>query len=580
MKAYIHKINRYLIERYPNIWNTKLVWVITISLAIHLLFFLLGLIGLSNPESLHSYRAKDVFFNSGVVFFNVILSVLIVVVWLINLFKNNAFKAFYPTKKLDLFKQFCCYFIAIFFCSSFFLSYQFGVKTYIISVYPDQEMLSKIKTANQTAVFLSHNIKDYTINNKRFPDFYFNNFCESNSGLIDYKTDHYSIFEFDYQFYNVKAIDYTKKLLRGSDVEGYLYRKEKDSLTTTYFYKDSVIDAKPYIKTLLPSYYNYSETFYLNSDLDEFEYNQYSKKMVYRGNHQDYRNYTQERYLRSKNNTNLLDRNNPQEIKNLLAEFLQIANSFKIEHNLNTNVWFDLVYHPSNFEIKHFIYNTKPSKYRYNSNKERTASETYRKDHDTSYYINSDELKTAFNNIDSIKNDSGIFDGFHVFLWLAFSLALLVFIFRVTGLKTLLFSIVSAGVITMLVTLILFIIFYFVEVSGSDEEYVVAYLGLIVGALILIVPWFYYKSFRKMIVGICLNISIVGFLPFILLIIGIISMHQDDYYRDVHFKDFKEYQTLIELFGVYWSYIFIVLGFIFIYFYSATIKKWKALPEG
>ena len=82
----------------------------------------------------------------------------------------------------------------------------------------------------------------------------------------------------------------------------------------------------------------------------------------------------------------------------------------------------------------------------------------------TTYFIKSDDLKTAFSNIDRIKASSDIFNGFHVFLWLSFSLALVVFIFRITGLRILLFSIVTSGVLIMLVTLIL-ALFIFIAVT-------------------------------------------------------------------------------------------------------------------
>jgi len=581
MTSFIKNINTYLVERYPNIWNTRLFWVIGASLIIHFLFFLLGYIALNNPESLHRYRAEDVFFNSGAVFFSVILSILIFVIWLVYLLKNNAFKAFYPTKQKDLFIQFCCYFISIFFCTSFFLSYSAGLKTYINTTYPDNVMVEHITTANDAALFLSHSLSNYTIDNKRYPDFYFDNFCETNHNFIDYKETYYSTFEFDYQFYSVKSIDYKNTNLRGQDVDGFIYKKQKDSVTYTYFFKDIVIEAKPYIKTLKPSYYNYSETFYNNTDFNDY-YNGINRSLITNEKriYQDYKNYTKERYLRSKQNSELLDRNNPEEIKTLLNNYLEVAKLFKIEHNLNTEQWFKLVYHPSHFEVTNFIKNQKPPKYPNSSIKELTQSEKFVKAHNSKYYILTKDLKASFNNIDDIKASTPFQDGVHVFIWIAFVLSLIIFMFRVTDLRTLLFSIVSTGVITMLVTLIMFLIFYVFRGNNSDEEYIASYLSLFVGASILSIPWFFYTKLKKIIVGICLNISLAGFLPFLLLIMGIISMHQADYYRDNYPKYRGEYTTLIESLGIYWSFVFLIIGFVFIYFYSATIKKWKALTEG
>jgi hypothetical protein len=597
MKTFIQNINKYLVERYPNIWNIKLVWVISVSLLFHIIFFLLGMAGLSNPESLHSYNAEDVFFNSGAIFFNVILSILIAVIWLVYLLKNNAFKAFYPTKRLDLFKQFCCYFIAIFCCSSFYLSYSTGLKTYIKNTYPDQKMVGYITTANDASLFLTHSISNYTIDNKRFPDFYFDNYCETNEDLIDYKKTYYSTFEFDYQFYNVKSEDVLYSQLNRTDsndkrynvddvieansYSGFLHKKKKDSLTITYYYKDSVLNARSFLKTLEPSYYNYAETFYTNNDLK----NDYSQDVVtkyYSTNkrNQTYKNYTKERYLRSKKNTTLLDRNNPIEIKSVLNNFLEVSKLFKIKNNLNTDKWFDLIYNPTNFEITNIINTQKPRDYNYSSIKELTLSEKFAKKHKTKYYLESEKLKKVFINIDDIKESTPVLEGLHVFAWLAFGCSLLIFMFRVTDLKTLLFSIVTTGIVTLLFTLLMFLIFYVFRANNTEEEYTVSYIGLLVSALILSVPLFFYKNLKKIIVGICLNISLAGFLPFLLLIIVIISIHQDDYYRDIYTKYSEHPDTLIESLGILWSPVFLIIGFIFIYLYSGIIKKWKALPEG
>ena len=95
MKKFIKRTNTYLLERYPIIWNTRVFWVLLVSLGIHVLFYLFGLVSISNIETFHRRSVIDLFFDNGTVFFGVIISILMLVIWLIFHFKHNAFKSFY-----------------------------------------------------------------------------------------------------------------------------------------------------------------------------------------------------------------------------------------------------------------------------------------------------------------------------------------------------------------------------------------------------------------------------------------------------------------------------------------------------
>ena len=112
--------------------------------------------------------------------------------------------------------------------------------------------------------------------------------------------------------------------------------------------------------------------------------------------------------------------------------------------------------------------------------------------------------------------------------------------------------------------------------------YVILYLILFISTLILALPIFFIKKVKKTIVTICLNISIIGFPLYLLLIIGIITMHQMETCRLENYNNFYDYNTcdtLIKSLEFNWSYVLFFLGILFILFYSKIIKKWKSLPE-
>ena len=53
MKTYFTKIDQYLLENYPTIWNTKIVWMLLVNVIIHILFFFIGFVK-SAPKNEYS----------------------------------------------------------------------------------------------------------------------------------------------------------------------------------------------------------------------------------------------------------------------------------------------------------------------------------------------------------------------------------------------------------------------------------------------------------------------------------------------------------------------------------------------
>ncbi len=587
MKTFIYKINQYLIERYPNVWNTRLVWMLGSAIILHALFFLFGLLTLTDPKTLQQRAVDTLFFTNGMIYLSVIISILLSVVWVIHLFKNNAFKNFYPTTRKRLFLQFWYYLLIIFSCSTFYLSYNYGMKTYISAVYKDAQLAKEINIANDAALFLSEKISDYTLDKRLYPQSFQKLYCETNEQLIDESEPYLSFLDEDYQFYSL----YTKETsndgtYRHQGFAGYVYTKTTDSIIT-YFYKDSVVHAPMQVKTSAPSYYNYSATFYqsrkdtLNEERFEYNYsldgNEYYDDYYYDWNQR----FSLRHILRNKRVNELLERNDKNEIKTLLSNFIAVADTYYIKHNLNAEDWFSFVYHPRDFEVKSFIRNYKKTSYEYaeSISSNNTKFHNFYKNNTTDYYFENNELHNVFENIEDIKASSPFMDSIHFFMWFSFLFAMLIFIFRVTGLKPLLFTIVTVGVLALLITLLTALIFY---AGGNSDEavgYFVAYFILILGTCVLMIPIFFSEQIRKNVVAICVNISLSGFVFYLLLILVVISMHQRDH-CDSGFKNHNACDTVFDYLEFNWSFVLFFAGLIFMYFYIPIIKKFKSLPEG
>ena len=590
MKTFIYKTNQYLLERYPTIWNTRLVWMLLAAVTLHLLFFVFGFFTLTNPEMLQERRVTNLFFENGSIFLSVIISILLVVTWIIYMFRNNAFKNFYPTTRLKLFGQFIVYLVIILSCTTFYISYQYGMKTYIASTYSEEQFNKEIEVANDAYLFLSEKLEDYTLNQRRFPKPFYELYCEDNTRFINYDSPYTSFEDDDYQFYSLRSIETPinksdNKFTGRNDLNknsGYVFSKTTDSIRR-YYFKDSVVNVQRFIKTPFPSFYNMSSTFFISAnsklrDDNGYNYDEYSGY--------DYNSrplFSLHRQLRNKRNYKLLERNDKTEIKQLLRDFLTISNYYKIEHNLTADEWFNAVYDPNNFEVKHFIRNQAKSEYNHPDviNVNRTKTEEFYYNHLTDYYYQNDALRNVFENIESVKSSNPL-ESIHVFMWLAFFFAAIIFIFRITGLKALLFSIITTGVLALIVSLFAALLFY---IAGGNDDFVgyfLMYLVFALSTLIILIPIVFYPRVKKLVVAICLNISMVGFSLYIFGVIGLISMHQRDICKENPKYANKDYEcdTLIEMFQFEWSWILFFSAIIFIFFYSKIIKNWKSLPEG
>lgn len=599
MKTRILKVNKFLLEKYPNIWNTKIIWTIAISLIVHLLFFLFGLISLNNVELLHKRDAISNFFDNGSIFFSVIITTLILVIWIVHLFKNNSFKSFYPTTRSNLFGQFLSYFIIIFFASTFYYSYIFGVKTYINFTHKTETVINDIKTVNDGALFFSKDFGNYTLNNLRYPNLFSETYCETKESLIDFNKPYLELFHFNYQFYTLKTLEKKhSELYIDSIYGGSVFSKSLNS-HKIYYYKDSVIDVSDKIRTVKPSYFNFTKTFYdlnrwnnsLKMNSDELFYH-IDIEVPYQNN----KHYTEKLRLRNKRNYELLTRNDPREINQLLSNVLEISSKYKIRHNLTSDKWFKLIYHPENFELKAFLRNEPKgedseielinSDYIIDditvaAEKNLSEQQKFIKERMTDYYIDTYSLQNVFENIEEIKNEDVVSESIHFFLWVSFFIASLIFIFRITGLKESIFTVISVGLLILLISLLAILFSYATNSFGIELSNLMLYLTFFIATIILFIPLFFSKKIKKLVVAICINISITGFPLYILLILGIISLHQTNYCIEkfgVNYHDNDCFILLNEI-GFSASFMLLILGFIFIFFFSDIIRKWRALPE-
>ena len=116
-------MNKYLLERYPLVWNARLLPMLALASCGHIFFILLGWIAKNEDFNYYAFNAIMVDFIGIPLLLHLVISILLLVVWLLYLSRNNAFKHFYPFPEEKLFLQWILYFLIVFASVSFVLPY-------------------------------------------------------------------------------------------------------------------------------------------------------------------------------------------------------------------------------------------------------------------------------------------------------------------------------------------------------------------------------------------------------------------------------------------------------------------------
>ena len=550
--------------------------MLLLGIAIHLIFFFIGFISHASPSTLQSSGAISDYLSSGLVFVHVIISVLMIVGWLVFMFKNNAFKSFYPSSGKKLFYEFFQYFIIIFISSTFYFSYMVGFRLFINYKYDDEKMEKNIGIINRANAFLSQELELYTLDNRLFPKQFSDYYCETEINKIDKNQKYFVYHDRVYQYWSL----YEKVVTERDKYDEFVYPKEeakngtglayyetsKDGKSRIYYFKKAVQDLSAYIPTTAPSYYNFSDVFY---NVNQNPSN-HSRKYRYEAGIpivEDNDTFKKHKALINQQTTELLKSKNPKAIEELMQDFLAISKEFDIRNNLNAKDWAKLVSHPDNYKVKQFIKKYLPK-----------AGQDYFKKNMSGYYYYTTDLRYLLENVYTVKTYDFFSQTVHYFLWLAFGLATFIFGFRVTNMRSLLFSIVSAGVIILLVTLFCVMSAF---VFNLRNEFFIFYTMLTVGIVILLIPFLTLKRMSKLFSSIFMLITINAFPIFIWLILIIINEHQTANCRfNSQLVDLEnDCLGFSDEFGFTLSYLVLIVSMLFLYFYTGFIKKWKALPE-
>lgn len=587
-KTIIHQINQSLLERFPGIWNVRLVWMMLIALLIHFLFYVAGYFTFINPESLQEYMYDHtVVATNGALLFSVAISIVMLVLWMVFLFKNNAFKNFYPSSNAKIFLNFWYFLLIIFVSSTFYVSYILGYKSYINKAYPAAQIEAQRVIAAKGEPFLVTEFENYVLSQKYYP---------APFDRLERRENYDSsiLFKGPAIFDNGKWIQFyeTKRMVIHNT------NPERDSLlkqsANSYYDNDSVyldLVVKVYdVESLVDkgwSIYNFSNYSFLSD--------QRNVNDLYLKTHDA------NRAAVIASTYKLLESKDANGIKKVMNDFLALAKVYKIKTNLNTESWMTMVFKPERFKVDTFISKTRyvnPSNagievadaaYAAEHAAAVAATDAVYSEEDSRFYdlysnkisknyFEITQFENVFENLTSLREWNAVVDFLYVSIWIAFGIASVVFVFRMTSLKAVIFAAVTAGLLGILVA----IFALFNSFNGSGSEFSISYFLLFLSLAVIILPILLGRGMSKQIRAIFMNLTIVFIVPMAFLVVAIISLHQERAYR-ARFGDIYnrlDHPSLIEMFGLNWNWILLGFGLLFMLFYAAQIKKWKSLPEG
>lgn len=511
-------IQKKLLLKYPLLWNTKFVPMVAIGLLLHLIFFGLGYL----DGTIDFSNRNNLDIEVTCILFGVLLVIIIIILWLVNYFKNNSLKSFYSKSKYSLFYEWLQIFVVSTLLITFYLPFSVGKQLHQRSYYSLEETTNRCKTIATADMFIDGSFGETEIDSLA-------------SGLID-------------SLGNKIALNYNPE-----DADTAEYATEKESMAVeavaAYTYKDHIIfNGKKYDQFSLVN-------------RNTFEFTVISRE-------QDSLNRIKVQ--------NWLYQDNQAEVKKLMDNYLKLIREHNLATNLTLDKWFQAVYKAPEFD--EFLY-IQPYLKEYETDESYNNSYVYatkvgnEERKYSKYFIQQDVLKEKYDTVSEAHTDSFFnIEMILGFLYGAFGLSILIFSFRVTSGKSWLIAVVTTGVINIVYGI-------FTAITGVGNMYFYLILFTILG-IIFYFFLIYYNKKNLQLSRIALNLFLWSFIGIIPLIYFIIQEHYASSYdyRIGYNYTSPEYQWMrdhtIHMFSLNF-----ILAILTLFFLSKIIRNWKGISE-
>ncbi len=572
----LKKINTSLLENYPLLWHSKVIQLTFAGIICWILSYIVGF-GLINLKTLQQFRIQNFYSNSGYIYFHITYEIIILSIWAIYFYKNNAFKSFYPLKKGYFIFLFGTLFFAFFILSSAYLPFTYGCKIKSKTLFDEKNIQQDIDKLNLGNAFLITSPNQYTIDNRSYPAPYpvdLIKYDENNKGwdqipydIIIPKSD--TLNQNKETFWTNSKINEKNTII----IEG---RKIQ-------FYSTHIKYAQ--LNECDGTYNTYLTKIYKLDELDHPELNSiinFSQVLI----EAPYRSAENGKLLSSKNKKytsqiyQLLHNKNPKEVQKSIDNFVEVCLKYKIDNNINSK---HLTRYLSYKKYKNFhhsiIHDWKNNSRYYNHQKEiknieSSVSDTNKfikrmsKQH--VYFYSKTGLDSLIRNHTYLVLDKNNSYDLLFFLIISFSITWGFIWFEFASIKSLLITIPVAGII--LIINVMIIVFSNFREQGVMVTFIITFIIIISLTLLGLKK----KIVNKKVLNILMNLCYIIAPIFIMIIIILYNELTKHAYVQTKCNGI-ELQTHQSMFvEPYLFFIYSVMGLLL---FIPLLKKWKALEE-
>lgn len=512
----INKVQKYLLENHPLLWNIRLLPISIIILVANLSFFGIGYA--FTDTTFNSRNYYSIYDNMGVVYFaSIVIAIIIFVAWLIFYFRNNALKVFYPRKNSHVLIEWTLCFLICIGLTFIPLSLSYGSISKWKANTSLKEASNALRTIYKSQILIPSNIYNYIYD------------TQGNDNPIHVPDEFIKDIELDSVNLAKYSFEYRKN---GIKINGYIG-------SSLLFFKND-------------HYY-----YYPLEDLKEY----LSRDIIKRET------------LEVKN---WLQAGDSIQIKSLMNEYMHLIKKHNLQSDINVDQWFNRIYHPPYFSVdtSSVIMNSIGNSFINIGQKSYSIHSRY-KDSGNSIYVPEIDDYSLRNGYESIINNHRYNENFKFLtltcLSIALTLSFFVFSCRITGGKKWLKSLLFLGIFTLCLSLFTAMVAWssyenkwFASVSFTSSWIILFIFCL--GYLITKIANQKEKHTSNVVMTIFIW-YIPYIIPIIYALLAIFFEHQSNY----DFTDYFHVETM------FW--INIPICVIAMYPISLLIRSWKSLAE-
>lgn len=474
----IKKLHKDLLENYPLLWNLRLPGVFGALAIFHLIHFLVGYSMYSGEESTRWHNPEGMYFSTSFCLFSMIGSSVIFILWLIRVFRNNAFKSFYPIGNGKLFQEFMVFFVVCLLNITCYYSYTFGFVFHARNNTNNSENKKDIEVYNSVIAFLQNNKDAYRLEGRCYPDpfpltkRYNENVRYAPSDQVP-KSDYYFVSRDGRKFSSA----------------------EVDVLTggVEYSYLNNCNFYSMYI-------HNESDRYSSNSEQENEHYKTRLVKTL----------------------------NNPEELKANMAAFIKLCDKHNISYQLEVDDWFKWVYNPPYFPVNYLIFHKYyyPGQYPTPNLSDASVIQASLQLNPKGYFVEVSKLQNILQSTQRAYDYSFELAPFLGFLYAALFMSIMIFTFRATARRTWMIALIGSALICLIIGALTAVLAF-----GGGKDGILYFYLLVILSFILI----HFISIRKTVSGVSL-IWFVWSLPYaFVILLGLLENNFDKDYFQTYF---------------------------------------------